>query len=259
MQLHKKLQDLKIGCLMGDEGLKKGRPTLVMVHGAGGKAQIWQNQIMLLDKTINALALDLPGHGNTGGNGRSHISEYAQWLVDIVKKIFDSPIFLMGHSMGGAIVQEVAVTSPHCLEGLILVGTGARLKVAPIFLDGLLDNFEQTLEAVMGFAYAPGTARSLIEQGKEIMISTGSKVVYNDFLACDRFDSRQALAQIHHPCLVLCGDKDRLAPLKLSEALKEGIEGSTLKRIPDAGHMVMIERYMETNEAVQDFVFRAVS
>ena len=259
MELHKKLEDLKIGYLMGDEGLKQGRPTLVMVHGAGGRAQIWQNQIFLLDKRINALALDLPGHGHTAGNGRSHIFEYAQWLVDIVEKIFDYPIFLMGHSMGGAIVQEVAVTSPHCLEGLILVGTGARLKVAPMFLDGLLNNFEQTLEAVMGFAYAPETPRSLIEQGKEIMISAGSNVVYNDFLACDRFDSRQALAQIHKPCLVLCGDKDKLAPLKLSQALIEGIEGSTLKIIPDAGHMVMIERYVETNEAVQDFVFRTVS
>ena len=259
MELHKKLEDLKIGYLIGDEGLKEDRPTLVMVHGAGGRAQIWQNQIVLLDESINALALDLPGHGNTAGNGRSLISEYAQWLVDIVKKVFDSPIFLMGHSMGGAIVQEVALTSPRSLEGIILVGTGARLKVAPMFLDGLLNNFEQTLEAVMGFAYAPGTARSLIEQGKEIMIGTGSKVVYNDFLACDRFDSRQALVQIHHPCLVLCGEKDKLAPLKLSVALKENIEGSTLKIIPDAGHMVMIERYVEMNEAVQDFVFGAVS
>ena len=259
MELHKKLEDLKIGYLMGDEGLKEGRPTLVMVHGAGGRAQIWQNQIVLLDKTINTLALDLPGHGKTAGNGRSHISEYAQWLVDIMKKIFDCPIFLMGHSMGGAVVQEVAVISPRRLEGIILVGTGARLKVAPMFLDGLLENFEQTLEAVMGFAYAPEIDRSLIEQGKEIMISTGSNVVYDDFLACDRFDSRQALAQIHLPCLVLCGDKDRLAPLKLSEALKESIEGSTLKIIPDAGHMVMIERYVEMNEAVQDFVFGAAS
>jgi pimeloyl-ACP methyl ester carboxylesterase len=259
MEFHKRLEDLKIGYLMGDEGLKEGRPTLVMVHGAGGRAQIWENQVVLLDKSMNALALDLPGHGNTAGSTRSHIFEYAQWLVDIMKRIFDSPIFLMGHSMGGAIVQEVAVTWPHCLEGIILVGTGARLKVAPMFLDGLLTNFVQTLEAVMGFAYAPETARSLIEKGKEMMIGAGSNVVYNDFLACDRFDSRQALAKIHHPCLLLCGDRDKLAPLKLSEALKEGIEGSILKIIPDAGHMVMIERYAETNEAIQDFVFRAVS
>jgi pimeloyl-ACP methyl ester carboxylesterase len=259
MELHKKLEDLKTGYLMGDKGLREGRPTLVMIHGAGGRAQIWQNQIVLLDKTINVLALDLPGHGNTEGNGRSLISEYAQWLVDVVKKIFDRPIFLMGHSMGGAIVQEVALASPSRLEGIILVGTGARLQVAPMFLDGLLDNFEETLEAIIGYAYSLGADRSIIEEGLKMMKASGSSVVYKDFVACDRFDSRQELAQIHLPCLVLCGGKDNLTPLKLSEALKESIEGSILKMIPDAGHMVMIERYLEMNEAVQDFVFGAVS
>jgi pimeloyl-ACP methyl ester carboxylesterase len=254
MELHKKLEDLKIGYLMGDEGLREGRPTLVMIHGAGGRAQIWQNQIVLLDKTMNALALDLPGHGNTEDDGRSHISEYAQWLVDVVKKIFDHPIILMGHSMGGAIVQEVAITSPHILEGIVLVGTGARLRVAPMFLDGLLNNFEETLETLIGYAYSLGTDRSIIEEGLRMMKATGSSVVYNDFLACDRFDRQQELAQIYLPCLVLCGSEDKLAPLKRSEALNEGIEGSILKVIPNAGHTVMIERYKETNQAVQEFI-----
>jgi aminoacrylate hydrolase len=53
---------------------------------------------------------------------------------------------------------------------------------------------------------------------------------------------------------VLCGSEDKLTPPKLSEALKEGIEGSALKVVPHAGHTVMIERYKEMNEAVQEFV-----
>jgi pimeloyl-ACP methyl ester carboxylesterase len=254
MELHKKLEHLKVGYLMGDEGLREGRATLVMIHGAGGRAQIWQNQIVSLDKTINVLALDLPGHGNTKGDGRSLISEYAQWLVDTMKTIFDHPIFLMGHSMGGAIVQEVAITSPHILEGIVLVGTGARLKVAPMFLDGLLNNFEEILETLISYAYSSRTDKSIIEEGLRMMKASGSRVVYNDFLACDRFDTRQELAQIHLPCLVLCGSEDKLAPAKLSEALREGIEGSVLKMVPNAGHTVMIERYKEMNQAVQEFI-----
>ncbi len=254
MELYKKLEDLKIGYLMGDEGLKEGRPTLVMVHGAGGRAQVWQKQIVLLDKTMNVLALDLPGHGNTVGDGRSHITDYAQWLLDVIKAIFDHPIFLMGHSMGGAIVQEVAITSPHILEGILLVGTGARLKVAPMFLDGLLKNFDEILETLISYAYGPGTNKAIIEEGLRMMKASGSRIVYNDFLACDGFDSRQELAQIHSPCLVLCGSEDKLAPPKLSEALKEGIEGSVLKFVPNAGHTVMIERYKDVNQAVQNFI-----
>jgi pimeloyl-ACP methyl ester carboxylesterase len=254
MELHKKLEHLKVGYLRGKEGLREGRPVLVMIHGAGGSAQIWQNQILFLDETINVLALDLPGHGNTKGDGRSHISQYAQWLVDILKAVFDHPIFLMGHSMGGAIVQEIAIHSPHILEGIGLVATGAQLKVARMFLDGLLTNFEETLEALIGYAYSLKTEESVIKEGLKMMKASGSRVVYNDFLACDRFDTRQELAQIHMPCLVLCGSEDKLAPPKLSEALKESIEGSVLKIIPDAGHTVMIERYKEMNEAVQAFI-----
>ena len=214
MELHKKLEHLKVGYLMGDEGLRKGRPTLVMIHGAGGRAQIWQNQIVSLDKTINVLALDLPGHGNTKGDGRSLISDYAQWLVDTMKTIFDHPIFL----------------------------------------DGLLNNFEEILETLISYAYSPRTDKSIIEEGLRMMKASGSRVVYNDFLACDRFGTRQELAQIHLPCLVLCGSEDKLAPAKLSEALREGIEGSVLKMVPNAGHTVMIERYKEMNQAVQEFI-----
>lgn len=254
MKFHETLKALEVGYLAGDEGLGEGRPTLVMIHGAGGRAQIWQNQIRLLDETIDVLALDLPGHGNTEGGSQSHISGYAQWLADNLKGIFDHPIFLMGHSMGGAIVQEVAITSPHMLEGIILVGTGARLKVAPMFLEGLENNFEEILETLIHYAYSSRTDKSIIEEGLRMMKAAGAEVVTNDFLACDRFDRRQALSQIHLPCLVLCGSEDKLTPPKLSKDLKEGIEGSVLKVLPHAGHTVMIERYQEMNGAVQDFV-----
>jgi pimeloyl-ACP methyl ester carboxylesterase len=86
------------------------------------------------------------------------------------------------------------------------------------------------------------------------MKHTGSTVVHNDFLACDRFDRQEGLAQIDLPCLILCGREDKLTPPKLSKALNQGINGSTLKILQGAGHMIMIERHRELNEAVQDFI-----
>ena len=120
MSIHEKLKELQVGYLTGDMGFLDGRANLVMVHGAGGNAMIWQNQIRFLDKDLNVLALDLPGHGKSKGEGYNSIQEYAQWLGDILRNIFDEPIFLMGHSMGGAIVQEAAFTYPDILKGIIL-------------------------------------------------------------------------------------------------------------------------------------------
>ena len=92
-----------------------------------------------------------------------------------------------------------------------------------MFLDGLLNNFEEILETLISYAYSSRTDKSIIEEGLRMMKASGSSVVYNDFIACDRFDTRQELAQIHLPCLVVCGSEDKLAQQKLSEALSEGI------------------------------------
>ncbi|MEE9612303.1 MAG: alpha/beta hydrolase [Desulfatiglandales bacterium] len=254
MNVHEKLRDLNVGYLAGKRGFIEERPTLVMLHGAGGSSRVWQNQISFLDKNLNVLALDLPGHGETEGQGHSSISAYAQWLGEILRVLFDYSVFLMGHSMGGAIVQETVSDRPNALEGIILVGTGARMKVAPMFMDALLNNFEHTVDTFIGYAYSLKTDRSIVDEGGRLMKEAGGSVVYNDFTACDQFDSNKGLIHMNLPCLILCGSEDKLTPPELSESLKKGIKGAILKIVPDAGHMVMVERPKELNESVQEFI-----
>lgn len=254
MHMDEKLRDLGVGYATGKGGVIGDRPIVVMIHGAGGRSQVWQNQISSLDKDVNVLALDLPGHGETEDQGYPSISEYAQWLGEILQTLFDHPVFLMGHSMGGAIVQKTVLNHPDILQGIILIGTGARLKVAPMFLDALLNNFEHTVDTLIGYAYSLKTDRSIVDEGRRLMKEAGGPVVYNDFLACDQFDGSEGLTHINLPCLILCGSEDKLTPPELSEALNESIKGSILKIVPDAGHMVMVERPRAVNERVQEFI-----
>jgi len=248
------LKELAVGYQVGESGVERDRPTLVMIHGAGGRAQFWQNQIRFLDGSVNTLALDLPGHGETPGEGEERIEDYAKWLAGVLTKIFDDPVFLMGHSMGGAIVQEMAVSYPQLLQGIILVATGTKLPVAPMFLDGLRDRFEETVDTIIRYSYAQGAGEAMVTQGAKMMKEPGSKIVHGDFLACDRFDRGKDLGKVELPCLVLCGEKDKLTPPALSEKLHGAISGSILKLIPSAGHMVMIERYQDVNRCTQEFL-----
>lgn len=248
------LKNAQIGFEAGAEDFKENRPTLLMIHGAGGRAQIWRNQVHLLKSSLNTLALDLPGHGESVGNARVSIDEYAQWLMETLEAFFPEPPFLMGHSMGGAIVQKAATTSPSLMKGIILAGTGPRLLVAPAFLEGLLNNFDKTIDAIMGYAYAPEADSRLVKDGAALMREAGSTVVHGDFLACNQFDLRDRIAEIDLPTLILCGEKDPLTPPALSRKLNGSIEGSRCEIIPSAGHMVMIENPKAFNKSVLNFI-----
>ena len=256
MILHK-LEKAGIGFEAGFENFKANRPTLVMIHGAGGSAQVWRNQVHLLKSSFNTLAIDLPGHGKTAGNARGTIDEYAQWLMEILETFFPEPPFLMGHSMGGAIVQEAALKSPSLIRGIILAGTGSRLGVAPALLDGLLHHFDNIIDTIMGYAYAPEVDPRFVTEGAALMREAGSAIVHGDFTACNQFDMRDRIAQITLPSLILCGEKDQLTPPSLSLKLKTAIEGSRCDIIPSAGHMVMIESPEAFNKSVLDFIQEA--
>jgi pimeloyl-ACP methyl ester carboxylesterase len=248
------MRRLKIGVMEGPAGYREGAPGLLMIHGAGGRAQMWQAQIRPLGKEINTLAIDLPGHGETPGPGRDTIASYAAWIRDSLLHMDMKPLFLMGHSMGGAIVQEAALLFPELLSGIILASTGPRLPVAPQILEGLRNRFEETVEIIIRYAYAPGADPVLTGQGAQLMKEAGPSVVHDDFLACDRFDRKNELSRIGLPCLIMCGEQDKLAPPSFSQELKKAIPGARSVLVPSAGHMVMIENYRLFNKAVHDFV-----
>ena len=200
------------------------------------------------------MALDLPGHGCSGGEGRQTISGYADFFVRFIASLGLERVIPVGHSMGGAIALDLALQHPEGLAGLVLVATGARLRVLPAILEGLESNFEATVEAICGYAYGSEADERLVRLSREEMVAAGPQLLRRDFLACDRFDVMDCLGEIHLPTLIICGDEDRLTPLKYSQFLADHIQGAALVTIPEAGHMVMLERPKEVNEAIVGFL-----
>jgi pimeloyl-ACP methyl ester carboxylesterase len=253
-----KLRDLAVGFRANPDPFIEDTPTLVMIHGAGGNSQVWQNQIDFLNSSFNTLALDLPGHGDSKDSAKDMITDYTQWLVELLAILFREPIWAMGHSMGGAIIQDLAILYPQLLNGIILVSTGSHFPVDPMLLEGVKSNFDKATETFIGYAYALETERALVKEGERLWKEAGPKVVYDDLLACSRFDRNGDLKKINLPCLIIGGDKDILTPRKILEGLNKSIEDSDLVFIPSAGHTVMIENYTAFNQHVRDFVSKTI-
>jgi len=157
--------------------------------------------------------------------------------------------------MGGAIVQTLALTHPEVMKGIVLVGTGARLKVLPLILDGIKNNFEEIVQRINQFAYSRKAPSDLVEKGVLGMRQCRAEVIYGDFLACDRFDITNEVEKIDLPTLILCGEDDQLTPLKYSQFLQSQINGSKLEALSNAGHMVMMESPQVFNEKIKEFIF----
>lgn len=242
-----------LGLVQGRKPFDPARPSLLMVHGAGGRGEAFLPQLSGLSGQVNVAAIDLPGHGDTPGPGLEHIQDYADWLADFLASGPLRPV-LLGHSMGGATAMTLAAQRPELIRGLILVGTGARLKVMPALLQGLAQDFPTTVGSIVRFAYADQADPRLIEQGTQNMSQTPPQVLIGDFTACDRHDIGDRLAAIHLPTLVIVGDQDRLTPVKYSERLAEALPGSRLVVIKDAGHMAFLEKPQTFNETVLEFM-----
>ena len=189
-------------------------------------------------------AIDLPGHGRSGGQSKSTLSGYAEVLLDWMRRRELPPAVIMGHSMGGAIGLTMALRAQPQVAGLVFVGSSARLRVAPTILDlsSQVATFPQAVDFVIGAAFSPKTDSRLIDLAKKRMLESGHVVFHNDFQACDNFDLRQRLDEIKVPALVITGEDDQLTPIKLGEELAEGLPAGGFLTIPAAGHMAMLEQ-----------------
>jgi pimeloyl-ACP methyl ester carboxylesterase len=233
------------------------RPTLVLVHGAGGTRLHWPAELRRL-AGASVYTLDLPGHGRSTGDGCDTIMGYAKTVAAFLQAADTGPAIIVGHSMGGAIALTLALDFRE-VRGLVLVGTGARLRVAPAILEGIHDNFERNVEIITRFAWAQGALPGLVELGKQALLDAGPDILLGDFTACDRFDVMERLEKIKVPTLVISSSADRLTPVKYGRFLTEHIPNARLVVIENAGHMMMLERPNEVAGAIQELLEESFS
>lgn len=248
-----------------------GEP-LVLIAGLGYGLWQWHKMIPLLAERKQVIAFDNRGAGQTAKPAGPYTAAMlAQDTARLIKEVVGGPAAVMGHSMGGFIAQQLALTRPDLVSKLILASTNfGGLNAAPVTpqaLAAMMDRSGDPAEVVrrgVGVATAPG----FIEQHPDVLqelinyrfTNPVPPEAYQAQMAIGlgllapaaAFDGK--LSAIEVPTLILFGAHDNVVPPANADLLAAQIPHSQTVILPAAGHMFPIETPAEAAAAVLEFL-----
>ncbi len=272
--------------------------TIVFVHGYALSMDCWHFQRAGYRGLVRSVFFDQRSHGRSALSDSEHctIEQLGHDLQRVLDDLTgDEPVVLVGHSMGGMTIMELAEQRPE-LFGTKVVGaalistTGGDLEPARMIVPILPARLSKTLgNGVVGrlvrglsfgsravdearrigrdiatvvtdrFAFGGPVPASYVDFVRDMLDETSFSVVadfFPEFLALDRWEHLVPLSRI--PTAIIGGTADRLTTIDHSRKLHASINGSDLLECVGAGHLVIIERHSQVNAELDDLIDRAV-
>jgi 3-oxoadipate enol-lactonase len=247
-----------------------GAIPIVFLQGIGGAARLWDPQVQSLAVAgFNPVALDLPGYGTRPPVDAMDFESLAADVEESIARLgLDRPV-LVGHSLGGMIVQTMLRSRPDGYRAAVLSCTSPAFgNPDGDFQRKFVDDRLGPLDAGKTMAdLAPAIAGQVMgagadASGRALFIETMAAVPERTYRAAVRclvtFDERANLAHIDVPVLCLAGEHDRNAPAAMIERMAAKIPGARYVRLPGVGHMPNLEAPRAFDAAILDFLGAAL-
>lgn len=256
-------------CYTGGKPLDAAQPTAVLIHGVLGDHSVWAWQSRwLAHHGWNVLAVDLPGHGRSGGEAPESVEQAAAFIAALLDAAGVQRTALIGHSWGSLIALQAAADLGERVSHLVLVGTAYPMKVSPALIEASQSDPEQALKLVNVFsrntlappdgagAWVYGAGMAL---GRRVLAGNrAANVFHRGFVACDRYaNGEQAVAAIQCPVLFALGARDQMTHPKAARTLIDAARaaGKAVRVVElPVGHHQMQEAPRETLAALRDFL-----
>ena len=244
---------------IGEEG--KGFP-LVLVHGFLGSSRMWKPQIDFFKDHFRIITPDLPGFGKSN-KAKSHnsIQSIANLLINCLEEKKIHKFHLLGHSMGGMIVQEMAKKIGDKISKLVCYSTGPRGEMPGRF--ETVDESRKNLQKNGLETMARNIAKTWFIKGEnakyfDVCIETGKQTsmeaVDNSLVAFKNWNGVDTLKNIKNETLIIWGDRDRSYNLEQVKTLEKNIKNSKLKIFENCAHNVHLEQPDQFNKTIKDFL-----
>ena len=243
------------------EDVGKGT-ALVLVHGFLGSTEMWKPQIEYFQDRFRVIVPALPGFGKSRElKSCDSIKCMANTLLKILDLKQVDKFYLLGHSMGGMIVQEMAKIAGEKILKLICYGTGPRGNIPGRF--ETIDESRKKLKinGLENTAYRIAKTWFLDQDkaryfylceaaGKQASLEATD----NGLVAMKNWSGVENLKNIKNETLIIWGNKDKAYNFDQVDTLKKNIPNSKLQIIDNCSHNVHLEKPVEFNNCVEDFL-----
>ena len=235
---------------------------LVLVHGFLGSSDMWRPQINFFKSNFRVIVPALPGFGNSSTiNSCNSIECMAKAILNFLEKKEIKNFNLLGHSMGGMIVQEMAKVAGKKILKLICYGTGPQGNIPDRFetidqsrerlkTDGLKDTAYRIAKTWFIEEDKAKYFYLCEEAGKQTSIEAAD----NGLVAMKNWNGVKNLQNIGNETLIVWGDQDKAYNFNQVETLSINIPNSDLKIIKGCSHNVHLEKPDEFNSVVREFL-----
>jgi len=243
------------------EDVGSGIP-LVLVHGFLGSSEMWRPQIKFFKDNFRVIAPALPGFGSSSSfNSCDSIECMAESIINLLKKKKIKKFNLLGHSMGGMIVQEIAKIMGENILKLICYGTGPRGNIPGRFetidqsreklkINGLKDTAQRIAKTWFVEEDKSKYFYLCEEAGKQTSIEAAD----NGLVAMKNWSGIQNLKNIKNETLIVWGDQDKAYNFNQVETLNDNIPNCNLEIIKGCSHNAHLEKPDEFNAIVSEFL-----
>ena len=245
------------------EDVGKGTP-LVLVHGFLGSSEMWGPQIKFFKDNFRVIVPALPGFGKSNNiDSCNSIECMARAILRLLDKKKIKNFNLLGHSMGGMIVQEITKIAGEKILKLICYGTGPKGNIPGRFetIDQSrkklkMDGLEVTANRIAKTWFVKEEKAKYFYLCDEAGKQTSIEATDNGLIAMKNWNGVENLRNIKNETLIVWGNQDKAYNFNQVETLKNHIPNSDLKIIDGCSHNVHLEKPDEFNAIVEDFLKR---
>jgi 3-oxoadipate enol-lactonase len=229
----------------------RGKAPVVLLHSAGLDLTYWDTQLEALRRHHDVVALDLPGHGRSGGQAEDiTIDSVTEAIAGVIAGLGGGPVHVVGLSVGGLVAQSMALARPELVRSLVLIDTAARFpadgqaamraRAATARQEGMA----AVLAGLLGHWFLPGTLAQrphLTDRAIKTLLHDDPEVHAALWEMIAGFDVADRLPAVMAPTLVLVGEHDPSSPVRSAQHLSDSIPHARLHIVPDAAHLSPIE------------------